>query len=69
MTCHFQSLYSVFQETDKKIVDEYVNYYNKYSRHQGIDDIPEKYVNTNTGREVFDDVLFGLHHHYYRSSA
>ena len=53
----------------KKIVDEYVNYYNKYRHHQGIDDIPDKYVNAISGRVVWDEVLFGLHHHYYRSSA
>ena len=53
----------------KKIVDEYVNYYNKYRHHQGIDDIPEKSLNRGTGKVMCDDVLFGLHHNYYRSSA
>ena len=43
----------------KKIVNEYVNYYNNYRHHQGIDDIPEKYINTNSGRVMCDDVLFG----------
>ena len=53
----------------KKIVDEYVNYYNKYRHHQGIDDIPDKVISLNSGRVECDDVLFGLLHHYYRDSA
>ena len=53
----------------KKIVNEYVNYYNKYRYHQVIDDIPDKYADDSSGRVMYDDVLFGLHHHYYRSSA
>ena len=53
----------------KKIVNEYVNYYNKYRHHQGIDDIPDKYADDSCGRIMCNDVLFGLHHHYYRSSA
>ena len=53
----------------KKIVGVYVNYYNKYRYHQGIDDIPEKSENKGTGKVMCDDFLFGLHHHYYRSSA
>ena len=53
----------------KKIVNEYVNYYNKYRHHQGINDIPDKYADDCSGRVMCDDVLFELHHHYYRSSA
>ena len=52
-----------------KIVDEYVNYYNKYRHHQGIDDISEKSAISSSGRVVCDDVLSGLHHHYYGDSA
>jgi hypothetical protein len=44
----------------KKIVNEYVNYYNKYRPHQGLGDIPEKYVNMNCGKIVCDDALFGF---------
>ena len=53
----------------KKIVDEYVNYYNKYRPHQGLGDLPEKSLISGSGDIKCDDVLFGLHHHYYRSSA
>ena len=53
----------------KKIVNKYVNYYNKYRYNYGIDNIPEKYVNKNSGRVVCDDGLLGLHHHYYRRPA
>jgi putative transposase len=53
----------------KKIVEEYVNYYNKYRPHQGIGDIPDKCLISGSGNIQYDDVLFGLHHHYYRSSA
>lgn len=48
----------------KKIVDDYVNYYNKNKHHQGIDDIPEKFERNSSDRVVCDDVLFGLHHYY-----
>ena len=48
----------------KKIVKEYVNYYNKYRPHQGLGDIPEKSLFLGSGNIKCDDVLFGLHHHY-----
>ncbi len=59
----------VFEKQVKKIVDEYVIYYNKYRPHQGLGDIPEKSFFSKVGDIKYDDVLFGLHHHYYRSSA
>ena len=59
----------VSEKQVKKIVDEYVIYYNKYRPHQGLGDIPEKSAISSSGRVVCDDVLFGLHHHYYRDSA
>ena len=52
-----------------KIVDEYVNYYNKYRPHQGLGDIPDKCLISESANIKYDDVLFGLHHHYYGDSA
>ncbi len=34
----------------KKIMKEYVEDNNKYRHHQGVDDVPEKDVNVNSGR-------------------
>jgi hypothetical protein len=53
----------------KKIVNEYVNDYNKYRPHKCPGDISDKYVNVNSGKVVCPDVLSGLHPHYYRSTA
>lgn len=53
----------------RKIVKEYVEYYNHQRPHQGINNIPDGKIPTNTGSIKKEQVLGGLHNHYYRSSA
>ena len=53
----------------RKIVLEYVDYYNHKRPHQGICKIPSQRELTGFGNIRKDPVLGGLHHHYYRSSA
>jgi len=53
----------------RKIVKEYVNYYNYQRPHQGINKIPNREVNKTSGIIKKERILGGLHHHYYRSSA
>ena len=53
----------------RKIVSEFVLYYNNQRMHQGIDKIPDAEIVEGTGRIKKLPVLSGLHHHYYRSSA
>ncbi|MDC7226039.1 MAG: integrase core domain-containing protein [Spirochaetales bacterium] len=53
----------------KKIVQEYVDYYNHYRPHQGINRIPDGENCFSFGSIKKKPVLGGLHHHYYRSSA
>ncbi|MCK5346569.1 MAG: integrase core domain-containing protein, partial [Candidatus Heimdallarchaeota archaeon] len=52
-----------------KIVKEYVDYYNHQRPHQGINKIPDGVINSCTGIIKKEQILGGLHHHYYRSSA
>ena len=53
----------------RKIVSEYVEYYNQYRPHQGIGQIPNEEKKVGDGQIVDMPILSGLHHHYYRSSA
>ena len=53
----------------RKIVQEYVDYYNHFRPHQGIDRIPDGENGFCFGTVRKKQVLDGLHHHYYRSSA
>lgn len=53
----------------KKIIREYIDYYNHNRPHQGIDRIPDGESCNNTGKIRKMKILGGLHHHYYRSSA
>jgi transposase InsO family protein len=60
----------IFSEKQiQKIIKEYVNYYNHRRPHQGINKIPDGENVTNTGNIRKEQILGGLHHHYYRSSA
>lgn len=53
----------------RNILREYVEYYNHHRPHQGVDRIPaERYV-PSFGNIHKDQILGGLHHNYYRSSA
>lgn len=53
----------------RKIVSEFVEYYNNQRMHQGINKIPDADIVESTGVIKKAQILFGLHHHYYRSSA
>jgi putative transposase len=53
----------------RKIVKEYVEYYNHQRPHQGINSIPNGETASTTGKIKKTQFLGGLHHHYYRSSA
>ena len=53
----------------KKIITEYVEYYNKFRIHQGIGTTPEEFYLNKSGRIKKKAILSGLYHHYYHSSA
>ena len=53
----------------RKIISEFVTYYNIQRMHQGINKIPDAEIIECTGNIKKLPVLAGLHHHYYRSSA
>jgi hypothetical protein len=53
----------------RKIIKEYVEYYNHHRPHQETGRIPEGVVNSTTGIIKTESILGGLHHNYYRSSA
>jgi len=53
----------------RKIISEYVSYYNYQRPHQGINRIPNGVICSTTGIIKRESVLGGLHHNYYRSSA
>jgi transposase InsO family protein len=53
----------------RKIIQSYVNYYNLQRPHQDINKIPAGIIASATGIIQKEQILGGLHHHYYRSSA
>ncbi len=53
----------------RNIIGEYVDYYNLLRPHQGIERIPASYIYQDSGNIKKQQILSGLHHHYYRSSA
>jgi len=53
----------------RKILTEFVKYYNTQRMHQGIGNIPDVEIEECNGNIRKLPVLSGLHHHYYRSSA
>lgn len=53
----------------RKIVEEYIEYYNHLHPHQGINGIPDEKTASTTGKIEKDPILGGLHHHCYRSSS
>ena len=53
----------------RRIVKDYVNYYNKLRPHQGLNRyVPAGYVSQKHGKVRSKPVLSGLHHHYYRAA-
>ena len=61
----------IFNEKQlRKIITEYIRYYNSQRAHQGIEqNIPAGYVPQTEGKVVSFPVLSGLHHHYERKTA
>jgi putative transposase len=54
----------------KRILTEYISYYNSKRPHQGLDQgIPLGYVPQSHGSVKSTPVLGGLHHHYFREVA
>ena len=53
----------------KKIITDYIDYYNKFRVHQGIGKSPEESKWSKSGEIKKKSILGNLHHHYYRSSA
>ena len=53
----------------RRIIKEYVEYYNFHRPHQGISTIPYGQFISESGNIMKKSILGGLHHHYYRSSA
>ena len=53
----------------RNIVSEFVQYYNKQRMHQGINKIPDAKIHESSSSIKKIQILSGLHHHYYRSSA
>jgi putative transposase len=54
----------------RKLLSEYISYYNSKRSHQGIDyKIPKGYMPQTKGIVVSKPVLFGLIHHYERLAA
>lgn len=53
----------------RKIIQEYIEYYNHYRPHQEIDRITDGDSCLSFGNIKKKQILSGLHHHYYRSSA
>jgi transposase InsO family protein len=66
----------IFSEKQlRRILSEYMDYYNNYRPHQGVGHIPSQ-QDANPPPDIPKDgeikaksVLFGLHHHYYRKAA
>ena len=53
----------------RNIVKEYVDYYNYLRPHQTIGGIPDGNIYSTSGNIKKEQILGGLHHNYFRSSA
>jgi transposase InsO family protein len=53
----------------RTIIGDYVEYYNHQRLHQGTGSIPISFVQSDGGIIKKGQILGGLHHHYYQSSA
>ncbi len=53
----------------RNIIKKYMEYYNKYRPHQGINSMPEDKLPDKYGKIRKMPILFGLHHHYYRKTS
>jgi hypothetical protein len=55
----------------RNVIREYIKYYNNYRPHQGLKGIPKGLPAecSKTGEIKKKELLYGLHHHYYRETA
>ena len=53
----------------RNIILEYVDYYNYLRPHQSNEGISEGDISSTIGKIKKEQILGGLHHNYYRSSA
>ena len=54
----------------RKVLKEYIIYYNKYRTHLGLEkDSPEQRSAERIGTIHREPILNGLHHRYYRKAA
>ena len=59
----------IFSERQlRNVLKSYMEYYNKFLPHQGIDSIPEGRPPDVSGKIKKKPILFGLHNHYYLAS-
>ncbi len=59
----------ILEKQVNNIIKKFVDYYNHFRPHQGINRIPDEISDKGTGVIKKRDILSGLHHDYYRSSA
>ncbi len=60
----------IFSEKQiRKILKDYIEYYNHMRPHQGINSIPDKGITPKSGYIKKEEILGGLHHNYFRSTA
>ncbi|HAK45346.1 MAG TPA: hypothetical protein DCO79_05435 [Spirochaeta sp.] len=58
----------IFSERQlRNILKSYMEYYNKFRPHQGINSIPEGKPPDISGTIKKKPILFGLYNHYYRA--
>jgi transposase InsO family protein len=59
----------IFSERQlRNILKFYMEYYNQYRPHQGLNSIPEGRPPDISGKIKKKSILYGLHNHYYRAS-
>ena len=59
----------ISQKQVRKIISEFIAYYNNQRMHHGINKIPDAEIDECPGNIKKLPILSGLHHHYYRLSA
>ncbi len=52
----------------RNILKSYMEYYNQYRPHQGLNSIPEGRPPDVSGKIKKKPILYGIHSHYYRAS-
>jgi hypothetical protein len=52
----------------RNIIKQYLEYYNKWRPHQGLNGIPDGWLPDKKGKIKKHPVLWGMHNHYHRAS-